>query len=1233
MALQSWLIEKNRRDNALRPLYLYRFTFSDGFVWRCSSHEITWNGQTYAAFVLGESFPVLAQRSQNGIAGVANVSVTLNNADRFVQNLDATRSFVNADLQIDRILVDLKATVPADRATPDSKVVFRGICGMPQVEPKRIELQARSRLDLSRGNWPSIPIQRTCPWQFPSKNSERQAAASDHSSWFWDCGYSPDISHPEARGNNAPGGQPFTSCARTKAACVERGMYGPFDSSNRETGSFGGAQWAPPATSRVRPFGDKWQVLKNSEQVAKFGKVHPGVLGDGYLDPIVMNTLASGNETKGEARLFYGEAVDVIRVLVNDIDLPAAQLITGQAVRVESLSACYRIPNIGTRRGKATRDTLFTDAAGNPVGDPNGSFATVEFVVPSQVTDASSTPSVRVLARGPKLIKFESPSFAPEQTTGNEKLQAAWQILHLLSWNGIDYDLLDRASFTAIATLGSFVMNYPIPGGGTGQHPRFESSAIVQDPTSIGETAASLLRTFGGVLLETGGLIKLAAKGTLAEQHNAPVSGSNTSTPVPSKRRDGTNANGYPAFRFDMSTVRRRDGSLAIRRLARPLSDLPNGIQASYQDKHNDFALDSVKFLWADAVARTGDQERFGETLRYVLSFDQARRCSFRELAEGLLGNAQNQPSGTTWIELEAWFDADHLKLFDLVLVHLPEEGYTNQLFRVQSIKPNGPFVTLELSWHDDAWYLDSYGQGDGPIVANRGRDQLRRPAYPLLGQTATPDVKNALFENERSFGIRTAEIAGTPSAELTFRPACNTLEADLRPPLHAYEAGIQTGGTLTGGRVWHFAFAAIDESGKISGLSQVGRAVIANPLGTNWKIVVGEFDWHPRTKRFALFLGLDPNHLYHQATSSVLSSLPTSVEITSFDRQVAKFPAPDQEYDHAVVVVQAGRNHGYFANLATGVDPATNRIQLESGRLAVNQFQGKILSVLGETVDGWDTGPIASWRIVSNGTDFFEIDPATGPVLPANLDDRQWLITVRMQANELADITSDQVTLPQLDNAQAVEDALLIADASNSNPIVITTQAPHGFASGDRVRHDAVTGNTFANGIFDITVIDETTYSIPVAGNGAYEGGGAVRRLTRGLTPEEARGKILRIIAGTGRGQKYRIRSNTPTSVRIEGSWVEKPDLTSVFITHEPDELIRTGTQAVTVAEFENTQPTALPLNLSGYSKRQLVFSLISVDGGDNECFQPIVRDTFFFRELGAVAQIASSVGTVKAE
>jgi hypothetical protein len=77
----------------------------------------------------------------------------------------------------------------------------------------------------------------------------------------------------------------------------------------------------------------------------------------------------------------------------------------------------------------------------------------------------------------------------------------------------------------------------------------------------------------------------------------------------------------------------------------------------------------------------------------------------------------------------------------------------------------------------------------------------------------------------------------------------------------------------------------------------------------------------------------------------------------------------------------------------------------------------------------------------------------------------------------------------------------LSISSSTNTNPIQITTSAPHGLVTGDGVHVAQHATNTNADGQWTATVINNSIFSIPVAGNGVGGATGTVQPLTWGTT------------------------------------------------------------------------------------------------------------------------------------
>lgn len=76
------------------------------------------------------------------------------------------------------------------------------------------------------------------------------------------------------------------------------------------------------------------------------------------------------------------------------------------------------------------------------------------------------------------------------------------------------------------------------------------------------------------------------------------------------------------------------------------------------------------------------------------------------------------------------------------------------------------------------------------------------------------------------------------------------------------------------------------------------------------------------------------------------------------------------------------------------------------------------------------------------------------------------------------------------LGSAGSAVDMLLITGATNATPIVITLAANHGKKNGDRIAIAGITGNTAANGEWELASVTATTAVLKGSvGNGTYGG------------------------------------------------------------------------------------------------------------------------------------------------
>jgi len=102
------------------------------------------------------------------------------------------------------------------------------------------------------------------------------------------------------------------------------------------------------------------------------------------------------------------------------------------------------------------------------------------------------------------------------------------------------------------------------------------------------------------------------------------------------------------------------------------------------------------------------------------------------------------------------------------------------------------------------------------------------------------------------------------------------------------------------------------------------------------------------------------------------------------------------------------------------------------------------------------------------------------------------------------------------------------------------------------------------------------------------------------GLTVDGLIGFRLRFISGPGRGDGYRIKSNTATKIYIEGEWIQTPTSDSRYIVEEMDWQIQQTSDSIDnpnqFAEFTST------IECSNYSNQTLLIEGATLDGGGNE-------------------------------
>jgi hypothetical protein len=79
----------------------------------------------------------------------------------------------------------------------------------------------------------------------------------------------------------------------------------------------------------------------------------------------------------------------------------------------------------------------------------------------------------------------------------------------------------------------------------------------------------------------------------------------------------------------------------------------------------------------------------------------------------------------------------------------------------------------------------------------------------------------------------------------------------------------------------------------------------------------------------------------------------------------------------------------------------------------------------------------------------------------------------------------------PAAPSSTTIAPTNLITGVTTANPGVVTTTSAHGLATGQLVAIGGVSGATQANGVWVVTVLSPTTFSIPVNVTGTFSGSG----------------------------------------------------------------------------------------------------------------------------------------------
>ena len=1147
---------------------------------------IQYDGKDYRARILNQDVGSIQAVSDNGIVQSPSITLQIADPDNFIWStyeVPDTMGFKGIKVVLRFVFWDAGTSTFSE----DSRTVFVGICNPPSKDAASLTLNCTSLLNMTKSFLPAVRIQRRCPWVFPSNKADRVKAALDEDSDFWECGYSPDVTDEDgfngtllARGN-MNGGEAFIDCGNTFSDCIERlgnvalatrstSSGTPLrierDTSNRVTGRFGGIQWDAPDGWRGRAFatGEKEQGT-NQPNEAKYNDFFPMILGTSFVEPPVMNVLGDANSTRMEVVLCVGQIHDshstpgpVEAVLVNDFFVPHSSETTDALLS-------WNWVNTGDRDGSPNRSALYDGA-----GDPYGSLACIVITVHRKMHDSTTVPRVRVLTKGPALRQWDDsgdPANFTREWTGNP----VWGTAELLTWAAWKAEQLKLETFNAEAAYCTPLVTYTDLTGEEATHERYQLGIALRDRRSVADVLRVVLAGYKALLRPNpvDGKLELLIKKTLADQQPAPIEGSNYNQPVISADATEAAKDGFVAYHFTESEILWIDRLPSLTITQRPIPDTPNRIACAFQNQDYYFTNDTLVKIDAEDVGRSGQEVGGALSVEGVINFDQAARAIETTFAENYRANPRtgylglNDTGGSWMFEFVTTSRCVHLAVGDICGITFPKYGLENmQLIRIMAIQPSTNYDTVRIRalWHEDDWYLDRYGQHPDPLLQQQRRNRLLRPPFGWSPNMEAPHEDNQMFSpTEKTFALAQlyeAAADGTAITKLRVwgKLPVNSFSKKIAPP-YAPTATYGGSGDFPAGTCY-FALSAQDADGNWTAPSwPLAKKAMPGATGAT----IPNIFWQSGTSAWKLYGGYNPNKLTLQASGS---GTPASVNAEEY--KVSDEGMPDVQFNHLRHKVKRVFHSGVFGVAINAV--SGNTVTVSGASFTAGQWIGYDASVLGQLNDSQQLG-VWDFRITGNTATTITFDAGDLEALGIMIGDA---LVMRTKPDIVSENTiGDSGFVNSIDYYDTPLNVYAVSNGDDS-PIAVVTTVPHGLDSGDEVIVSDVLGNTAANGRYTITVYEPSAFTLNgTTGNGDYEGGGKVQRITSGMGADDEIGRLVRIIAGTGRGQVRRIIGNTETTLTIEGTWDTLPDETSRFIVEEDGWLTTSDTTPV-----ENTDP-----------------------------------------------------------
>ena len=714
-----------------------------------------------------------------------------------------------------------------------------------EITEATFRLTAVNRMSMQRVLLPQVRIQRRCPWEFPASRGAARgggctAGRAGRYSRFFRCGYSAGCADGTG---NLDGAAPFTWCGYTRADCEARGMFAA-DAAGHATRRFGGIEFVPPSIL-VRSYGEKGShVSAVAANEARYNDFVPLVYGTAWYAPPVVFARNDGNLTHMEVLLGMGEMQGVLKVLVNDVEIPQ-----GQAGGEHDGDGLVQPGERGEPDGELQPGL---SRAGRPVREHGVSVG--GGAEPDQrraVAAAGEGAGGGAEAAG---VRERTASTCGDEFTNNP----AWVLLDVLQRGGWTLEEIDVGSFAAAAAYCEEPIEARDLYGNAVSMPRFQCNLVLQKRRSAADlirgirNGARLLLTYGagGQLQAAGGEhagARAAGEAGVEQQHGA------AGRRVAELRVRGRHERDVGDLREGRTGSRRCGCGRGARRTRR------TGSRWSFRTRSTSTSRTASSLADVEDVARTGQEITAPLAALGIANYDQAARILKFQLDKSVRGN--------TYVEFETSVKGLGLRPGDLIALTYLKEGFDRQPFRVLKVAPGMNYRTVQDHGADprDAWYTDTNGaEPGGRQAASRDRAWVCRGR--CWGTWWTKTARSSTRSARARWSGRTA--AATLEADGGVRGAGGAGRGRAPGiPLVSLAAAVGDGGTLPAGQTFYYAVSAVDGEGRESGLSFVVRASDSRRGRTRTRLRCNGLSFAPGTAGFHVYRGTNPAQLLRIAT------------------------------------------------------------------------------------------------------------------------------------------------------------------------------------------------------------------------------------------------------------------------------------------------------------------------------------------------------------------------------